>query len=99
MDQVLPIQDVPYDESVEVTGDVSALSAEEYLSWVRAQSQRMPNVFRASEQVIASVASSSTAMTAMPVIEDISQCSVDLLPSIEWERDMIHDFSQLRAVS
>lgn len=35
MEQALPLDDVLFDPSVEETGDISNMTAEEYLSWVR----------------------------------------------------------------
>lgn len=98
MEQVLPFDNVPYDKSVDITGDISQMTAEQYFSWVRDQSVRMPNVFRASEETIASINISQPVKT-IPELEEIPECPVDLLPSIPWERDMIHSFSELRSVS
>lgn len=35
MDPVLPLELIPFDETVELTGDVSQMSVEQYMSWVR----------------------------------------------------------------
>jgi hypothetical protein len=35
MDPVLPVAFTPYDEAVEVTGDVSNMTVDQYMSWVR----------------------------------------------------------------
>lgn len=35
MEKALPVEDVDFDPNVEFTGDVSSMSPEEYLSWVR----------------------------------------------------------------
>ena len=51
MDPVLPIIDVEYDASIEVTGDISNFTAEQYLSWVRHQANRLPLVVTAREKV------------------------------------------------
>ncbi len=97
METALPVENVPYDHSVEETGDVSEMTAEEYLSWVRDQSARMPAFFRMVTEPSSS--SSSQQTQYMPHVPDIPTCPVELLPAVEWERNMIHDFSQLRMVS
>jgi hypothetical protein len=35
MDPVLPVENVPFDETVEITGDISNMTVEQYMSWVR----------------------------------------------------------------
>jgi hypothetical protein len=98
MEQVLPFENVPYDETVNLTNDISHMSAEQYLSWVRDQSAKMPKVFRATEEKIASI-SMAPSNNILHIFEDIPECPVDMLPSLEWERTMIHSFSELRSVS
>ena len=100
MEPVLPFQNVPYDKSVEDTGDISNMSAEEYFSWVRDQSSKMPAFFRASDDVLSSIAMvGHTNTPAMfPMILEIPECPESLLPSANWEREVIHSFSELRSV-
>jgi hypothetical protein len=43
MEQALPIKFVDYDLSVEETGDISQMSAEQYLSWVSQQANNLPS--------------------------------------------------------
>ncbi len=35
----------------------------------------------------------------MPTVEEIAICNEDRLPSLDWERENIHKFSELRLVS
>lgn len=43
MEQAIPLEFVDFDPNVEETGDISTLSAEQYLSWVRTQAQNLPS--------------------------------------------------------
>ena len=96
MERVLPVIDhVAFDSSFEETGDITNMTAEQYLSWVRRQACELPDVF------IAKVDSSLYAgrqTKYMPEIEDVVACPERLLPSAEWERDVISAFSDLRAL-
>lgn len=92
MEPCLPVEYVHFDETVEITGDLSKMSAEQYLSWVRSQSSRLPSVFRATN-VIASL---SPQTASMPTANPVSLCPVQYLPSRSWERETLHQFSQLR---
>eukprot|EP01033_Poteriospumella_lacustris_P004499 gene4499-3216_t len=95
MEQALPVEYVPFDETVELTGDVSEMSVEQYLSWVRTQSSRLPTVFRA-ENVSSSTAPSHDQTKYMPEVESIPTCPESHLPSDEWERNILSTFSELR---
>ena len=89
------IDNVPFDSSVEDTGDITNMTAEQYLSWVRRQACELPDVF------IAKVDSSLYAgrqTKYMPQIEEVVACPERLLPSASWERDVISAFSDLRAL-
>lgn len=93
MEQVLPFKKVAYDYSVTQTGDVSNMSAEEYISWVRDQAESLPDVTR----VDIDLSTFSTNRTNyIPVVDDACLCSEKLLPSEEWENDCVKDFSDLR---
>lgn len=92
MEPCLPVEFVQFDETVEITGDVSQMSAEQYLSWVRSQSSRLPSVFRATNVI----ASASPQTAYMPTINSVSLCPVEYLPSRDWERETLHQFSELR---
>ena len=94
MERALPIDEfVPFDSSVEDTGDISNMTAEQYLSWVRFQANEMPDVFRAAVNSSLYVGRQTK---YMPDIEHVAVCPEHLLPSTEWERDVISAFSDLR---
>ena len=94
MERALPIDEyVPFDSSVENTGDISNMTAEQYLSWVRYQANELPDVFRAD---INSSLYAGKQTKYMPDIEQVVVCPEHLLPSTEWERDVIAAFSDLR---
>ena len=42
----LPVEDVEYDHSVEETGDISNMTPEQYLAWVRDQASKLPAVLK-----------------------------------------------------
>ena len=96
MERALPIDEyVAFDSSVEDTGDISNMTAEQYLSWVRYQANEMPDVFRAE---VDSSLYAGKQTKYMPEIEKVDSCPEHLLPSTEWERDVIVAFSDLRAL-
>ena len=96
MERVLPLDEyVAFDSSVEDTGDISNMTAEQYLSWVRFQAQELPDVFRAE---IDSSLYAGRQTKYMPHIEQVVECPEHLLPSAGWERDVISSFSDLRAL-
>jgi hypothetical protein len=96
MERALPMDEyIPFDSSVEETGDISNMTAEQYLSWVRYQANELPDVFRADVDSSKYVDKQTK---YMPNIEDIVVCHEDLLPSAEWERDVISAFSDLRSL-
>lgn len=96
MERALPMDEyIPFDSSVEETGDISNMTAEQYLSWVRYQANELPDVFRANVDSSKYVGKQTK---YMPDIEDIVVCHEDLLPSAEWERDVISAFSDLRSL-
>jgi hypothetical protein len=43
MEPALPLDYVEFDPHVEHTGDISDMSAEQYLSWVRSQASNLPS--------------------------------------------------------
>ena len=43
MEPALPLDYVEFDPHVEHTGDISEMSAEQYLSWVRTQASSLPS--------------------------------------------------------
>ena len=86
---------VAFDSSVEDTGDISNMTAEQYLSWVRFQANELPDVFTAN---VDSTIYAGRQTKYMPEIEEVCTCPEHLLPSAEWERDVISAFSDLRAL-
>lgn len=86
---------VAFDSSVEATGDISNMTAEQYLSWVRYQANELPDVFTAE---VDSSLYTGRQTKYMPEIEEVLSCPEHLLPSVEWERDVISAFSELRAL-
>jgi Survival motor neuron (SMN) interacting protein 1 (SIP1) len=96
MEKALPVTDyVAFDSSVEATGDISNMTAEQYLSWVRYQANELPDVFTAE---VDSSLYTGRQTKYMPEIEEVLSCHEHLLPSVEWERDVISAFSELRAL-
>ena len=96
MEKALPVMDyVAFDSSVEATGDISNMTAEQYLSWVRYQANELPDVFTAE---VDSSLYTGRQTKYMPEIEEVLPCPEHLLPSVEWERDVISAFSELRAL-
>ncbi len=96
-----------------VSGDVSQMSAEEYLSWVRYYKSFYKITtkyyfvcFRHQASQLPDVfrANITTKIPTrqskyMPTVEDIMQCPQEYLPNEDWEIDILHSFSQLRNVS
>ena len=42
MEAAIPVEFAEYDPTVEETGDISLMSADQYLSWVRKQAETLP---------------------------------------------------------
>ena len=95
MEAVLPVKSVKYDEKAAAAGDVSLMSADEYLSWVKHQAEQLPSVTRANIDI---AAYNTNQTKYMPSIDPIPTCSLDLLPSVQWETNLLHEFSQLRCL-
>ena len=93
MEQALPLDFESYDPQIEITGDISSLTAEQYLSWVRKQAENLPGVVRAQ---LNSTEILNIQSPYMPEIDDIPSCPIEFIPSEEWIRDIIHSFSELR---
>ena len=92
----LPISHVAFDHSVEQTGDVSNMTAEQYMSWVRHQAQQLPAVVRATNLDTASLTSNQTKY--MPAIPSVATCPSAYLPTEEWENHTLAAFSDMRYV-
>eukprot|EP01038_Epipyxis_sp_PR26KG_P012487 gene12487-16753_t len=93
MEPVLPLDEVDFDHSVEQTGNIDNMSAEEYLSWVRYQANALPAVVRAT---IDQTKTSYRQSKYMPEIEDIAPCPIEYQPTEEWQREILYAFSELR---
>eukprot|EP01035_Chromulina_nebulosa_P030520 gene30520-40551_t len=93
MEPALPVDYVEFDPHVEHTGDISEMSAEQYLSWVRSQASNLPSVVRV-EIDCSKYLSKQTAY--MPTVVDIPPCPEEFVPAEDWIRSVIHSFSELR---
>ena len=97
MEPALPIDDdgVTFDPSVETTGDISNMTVEQYMAWVRYQANALPLVTRAD---IDSSSYAGKQTQYMPKVEMVASCPEQYLPKPDWERDVIATFSELRAM-
>jgi len=93
IEAAIPLESVPYDPIVNETGDISSMTAEQYLSWVRDQAASMPLVKRCN---IDMTEYNKNQTKYMPEIDEIPVCSDELLPDRDWKNDIIADFSNLR---
>lgn len=93
MEAVLGVSDLDFDPS-QVT-DVSQLTAEEFLLYVRYEANHCPDVVRAT--VDSSQFGCQTEY--MPRVKDIPVCHDMFLPSVEWENEVVETFSRFRQVS
>lgn len=91
---VLPVRKVAYDVQAAAVGDISSMTAEQYMSWVSQQSQEMPEVVR----VHVDVSRHARQTKYMPEIEEIRTCPDNLRPTTEWVQDVLTTFSQLRKI-
>lgn len=91
----LPVPNVAFSHSVYATGDISELSAEQYMSWVRHQADSMPAVFRA--EVNTSVFEGRQTRY-MPQVDGIEACPAGFGPDPEWVNTVLYEFSELRGV-
>ena len=95
MEAVLPVNVVTFDEEAAASGNVSMMSADEYLSWVRHQADQLPGITRADIDISAYNVNQTK---YMPSIDPIPTCPSDLLPSSQWENNLLHEFSELRCL-
>ena len=95
MEQALPLDDVEFDMNVEATGDVTNMTAESYLSWVRYQANQLPLVSRAN---IDTSMYSGNQTAYMPRLEQIPRSKDDVLPAHDWIDSLLKSFSDLRLV-
>jgi hypothetical protein len=107
MEQALPIYEVEYDASVDDTGDISNLTAEQYMSFVRRQAKSIPSVVKAVRTNTSSPFSSSSSSSSsssnsrvrldVPVPEKIFRCPEEFQPDTTWENETLHAFSEQRS--
>eukprot|EP01041_Mallomonas_annulata_P002008 gene2007-3902_t len=95
MEQALPIFDCDFDSLAFESGDLSALSAEQYLAWVRHQAEQLPDVVRAD---VNTEMFNKNQTQYMPRIDDISACPEHLTASPDWEKEVLASFSELRTL-
>ena len=69
-----------YEENVFMSGDLSEMSADQYLCWVRDEAERLPR----SKVAQVSFDTSSEQAQYMPQIEDIASCDPVLVPDDQW---------------
>ena len=93
---------LPVDDSIVFDGhvignldDLKDMTAEQFLSWVRHEASEYPDVCRAE---VNSSLYAGRQSRYMPEVEAIATCDSEMLPSPDWERDVISTFSELRAL-
>eukprot|EP00603_Paraphysomonas_imperforata_P010621 CAMPEP_0114451594 /NCGR_PEP_ID=MMETSP0104-20121206/1066_1 /TAXON_ID=37642 ORGANISM="Paraphysomonas imperforata, Strain PA2" /NCGR_SAMPLE_ID=MMETSP0104 /ASSEMBLY_ACC=CAM_ASM_000202 /LENGTH=483 /DNA_ID=CAMNT_0001623791 /DNA_START=1 /DNA_END=1452 /DNA_ORIENTATION=+ len=91
METVLAVSDIDFDPAL-VT-DVSQLSAEEFLLYVRYEAEQCPDVVRAP---VDSTLFEGCQTEYMPKVKDIPTCHEMFLPSMEWENEVVETFSRFR---
>ena len=97
MDIALPVADKDFDPALAAaaqSGDLSKITAEQYLAWVHREAEDIPSVIRVDLESQKFVEQSKY----MPEIKDIKQCPESLQPSDEWVKDVMYSFSELRGV-
>eukprot|EP00605_Chrysophyceae_sp_TOSAG23-4_P000925 GSChrysophyteH1.ASY1.ANO1.1024.1 assembled CDS len=97
MEPVLPVPEVDFASAVSTvmeTGDISEMTAEQYMAWVRHEAEDLPPVVRADLDQSKVVEQSKY----MPDIECIEPCPEHFQPSNEWVKDVMFSFSELRGV-
>ena len=91
----LPVGNVAFNHSIYKTGDISDMTAEQYMSWVRHQSDRMPIVFRA---VVDTAVYEGKQTKYMPQVDGIMSCPEVYQPDSDWVSNVLYEFSELRSV-
>lgn len=91
----LPVGNVAFDHSVYNTGDISELSAEQYMTWVRHQADSMPTVFRAD---VNTAVFEGRQTRYMPQVDGIEACPGGYGPDPEWASTVLYEFSEMRGV-
>jgi hypothetical protein len=93
METVLAVSDINFDPFL-VT-DISQLSAEEFLLYVRYEAEQCPGVVRAE---VDSAQYRGCQTEYMPKVVDIPTCPEMFLPSAEWGNEVVETFSRFRLV-
>ena len=93
MEPVLPVVDYEFDVQKCEAGDLDNMTVEEYLAYVRWQSNTMPDYTRADVDTSVYENKQTKYMPDMPVI---AKCPLSLLPSSDWESDLLIKFDNLR---
>jgi survival of motor neuron protein-interacting protein 1 len=91
---VLPVAKVAFNVEKARSGDLSEMSAEEWLSFVHHEAAELGPVVR-GEVDSTQFAGNQTAY--MPSIESVSQCPAACLPTSEWEKAALKGFVALGA--
>ena len=90
----LPLKHTVYDLDKAQRGEFSEFSAEQYLSYVRDQADKLPTVVRAENVDLSQYIGKQTKY--MPDISSIQTCSDEHLPSKHWEQSVLENFQRLR---
>lgn len=64
----------------------------------RVQAKRLPSVYRVAADAVHLPSKELTQSKYIPEIETVKSCPEEYLPSEQWERDCIFQFSSLRMV-
>ena len=89
----LPVaENVPYDSNIFTAGNLNDINADQYLSWVREEAQRLGPV-----SVAEGIEDTSSKQSKyMPQIDDIASCAQDLIPNDQWVQSSMYTFSEMR---
>lgn len=96
MEKALPLELVAFDLAKAESGDLSNMSAEEYLSWVKHQADSLPLVSRVEIDRTKSSTKPQTKLIHDSILLS-STCPNECLPNVKWERDVLYSFSELQS--
>jgi hypothetical protein len=92
--KVLPVVPVAFDKELCEKGELSQISAEQWLSFVRSQTASLPDVVVASSLDMNQFAGQQT--NYVPQVESVVECPERrLLPSREWEMAVMDSFGTM----
>ena len=83
-----------YDQAQAMRGDVSEMSVEQYMSFVRDEAQSLPLVGRV-EHVEETIQHHQQSLY-MPTVEKVDECDPTFLPDEVWVSETLYTFSELR---